>query len=124
METTTQPTRRQAPLHATSEAISALAAQMRGPLLRPGDAGYEAARRLYNGMIDKHPALIARCVDVADVVAVVRFAAEQRVDLAIRGGGHSGPGLGSVENGVMLDLSPIRSVYVDPQARTARVGGG
>ena len=79
-----------------------LRARLRGELLRPGDEGYEAARQLYNGMIDKRPALIARCVDVADVVASVHFARITGLPLAVRGGGHSGPGLGSVDGGLVM----------------------
>lgn len=75
-------------------------------------------------MFDKRPALIAQCADVADVVAAVNFGREQRLDTAIRGGGHNGAGLGSVDNGLVIDLSLLKAVEVDPQARTARVAGG
>jgi FAD/FMN-containing dehydrogenase len=105
-------------------AFEAFAASFRGEIVQPGDPGYDEARALYNGMIDKRPALIARCADVADVIATVNFARETGVDLAIRGGGHNGPGLGTVENGIVLDLGPMHSVRVDPVARTARVEGG
>jgi FAD/FMN-containing dehydrogenase len=105
-------------------AFEAFAATFRGEIVQPGDPGYDEARALYNGMIDKRPALIARCDDVADVIATVNFARETGVDLAIRGGGHNGPGLGTVENGIVLDLGPMHSVRVDPVARTARVEGG
>ena len=77
-------------------AVQTLRSQVRGELIRPGDAGYDEARKVYNGMIDRRPALIARCVDVADVIAAVNFAREQKLTLAVRGGGHSGPGLGVV----------------------------
>ena len=86
-------------------AIQNLGAQLRGTLLRPGDAGYEQACKVYNGMIDKRPALIARCVDVADVIAAVNFAREHTMTLAVRGGGHSGPGLGTCDDGLVIDLS-------------------
>jgi FAD/FMN-containing dehydrogenase len=105
-------------------AIDALAATLRGALIRPGDPSYDEARRVYNAMIDKHPALIARCVDVADVIAAVNFAREQGLPLAVRGGGHSGPGLGLVDDGLVIDLSPMNGVRVDPAARTVRVQGG
>ena len=101
-----------------------LAGSLRGELIDPGQPGYDDARRLYNAMIDKRPALIARCVDVADVIACVRYAADQGVDLAIRGGGHNGGGLGSVDGGLVIDLSELRGVRVDPHARTVTVAGG
>ncbi len=105
-------------------AVQELVSRMRGELLRPGDAGYEQARAVYNAMIDKHPALIARCVDVADVIAAVNFAREQELILAVRGGGHSGPGLGTVDDGLVIDLSDMKGIRVDPVARTVRVEGG
>lgn len=104
--------------------VETLAAQLRGVLLRPGDANYEQTRRVYNAMIDKHPALIARCVDVADVMAAVHFAREQRLTVAVRGGGHSGPGLGTCDDGLVIDLSEMKGIHVDPVARTVRVEGG
>jgi FAD/FMN-containing dehydrogenase len=105
-------------------AVETLRAALRGDLLRRGHAGYDEARRVYNAMIDKHPALIARCVDVADVIAAVNFAREQRLTLAVRGGGHSGPGLGTCDGGLVIDLGRMRGVRVDPAARTVRVEGG
>ena len=96
----------------------------RGQLIRPGDPQYDDARALYNGMIDKRPRLIARCVDVADVITAVNFGREQRMLIAIRGGGHNGPGLGSVNDGLVIDLSLMKSVRVDPSSRTVRVGPG
>src|SRR6266700_315210 len=98
--------------------------RLRGTLLRPGDAGYEETRPVYNAMIDKSPALIARCVDIADVIAVVNFAREQKLTLAVRGGGHSGPGLGTCDDGLVIDLSDMKGIHVDPVARTSRVEGG
>src|SRR6185503_2667159 len=88
------------------------------------DAQYDEVRALYNGMIDKRPRLIARCVDVADVIAAVNFGREQGVLIAIRGGGHNGPGLGSVDDGLVIDLSLMKSVRVDPANRTVRIGPG
>jgi hypothetical protein len=105
-------------------AIQTLADCLRGELVDPQNAGYDEARRLYNAMIDKRPALIARCVDVADVIACVRFAGSECVDLAIRCGGHNGGGLGSVDGGLVLELSALRGVRVDPHARTVAVAGG
>src|SRR3954471_23384030 len=105
-------------------AVQGLAATMRGALIQPGDPTYDEARTVYNAMIDKHPALIAQCATVADVIAVVNFARDNNVLVAIRGGGHNGPGLGSVDDGLVIDLRLMNGVRVDPQARTARVEGG
>src|SRR5256884_927718 len=103
---------------------SALKASLRGELIQPNDEGYEAARKVYNGMIDKHPALIARCADVADVIAAVNFGRENNLLVSIRGGGHNAGGLGVCDDGLVIDLSLIRYTHVDPVARTVRVGGG
>jgi FAD/FMN-containing dehydrogenase len=108
----------------SAKAVETLEQSLRGDLIRPDDARYDDARRLYNAMIDKRPALIARCVDVADTIACVRFAAAEGVDLAIRCGGHNGGGLGSVDGGLVIDLSRLRGVRVDPDARTVTVAGG
>ena len=95
-----------------------------GELIGPGDSAYEEARPVYNAMIDRHPALIARCTDAADVIAVVGHARSEGIPLAVRGGGHNGGGLGSVDDGIVLDLSGMRGVLVDPRSRVARVLGG
>src|SRR5690242_14237817 len=105
-------------------AIQELVSQLRGTLLRPGDAGYELALRVYNAMIEKRPALIIHAVDVADVMAGVNFARKYELALAVRGGGHSGPGLGTCDDGLVIDLSGMKGIRVDPSARTARVEGG
>jgi hypothetical protein len=105
-------------------ASEAFERSFRGRLIRPSDADYDSARALYNGMIDKRPALIARCTDAADVIACVNFARETGLPVAIRGGGHNGPGLGSVDNGLVIDLSQLKSVRVDPGRRTVRVDPG
>jgi FAD/FMN-containing dehydrogenase len=97
---------------------------IRGRLIQPTDSDYDSARALYNGMIDKHPKLIARCVDVADVIAAVNYARDQSLLLAVRGGGHNGPGLGSCDDGLVIDLSMMKSVRVDPANRTVRVDPG
>ena len=97
---------------------------LRGRVIRPGDNDYDAARALYNGMIDKRPRLIARCVDVADVIAAVNYARDQGLLLAIRGGGHNGPGLGSCNDGLVIDLSMMKGVRVDPASRSVRVEAG
>ena len=97
---------------------------VRGRVVRPGDSDYEQARRVYNQMIDAHPAAVVRCTCVQDVVAVVRYAAETGLDLAVRGGGHSVPGFGTADDAVVADLSAMADVVVDPVARTATSGGG
>jgi FAD/FMN-containing dehydrogenase len=104
--------------------LSTLKGGFRGDVLGPLDAGYEEARKLYNGMIDKRPALIARPVDAADVIAAVNFGRDNGLRIAIRGGGHNGPGLASVDDGLVIDLSRLKGVRVDPAARTARVAAG
>src|SRR5438477_9578311 len=112
------------PIALEETAVQELAVRLRGTLLRPSDAGYEQARQVYNAMINKYPALIARCVDVADVIAAVNFAREHKLTLAVRGGGHSGPGLGTCDDGLVIDLSGMKGMRVDPSARTVRVEGG
>jgi hypothetical protein len=104
--------------------VDAFAQQLHGGVTRPDDADYDEVRALFNAMIDKRPALIARCADRDDVVAAVNFGREQGLDIAIRGGGHNGPGLGSVDNGLMIDLSGLKTITVDPDAQTATIGGG
>ena len=93
-----------------SISIDSLRQQFRGGLIRRGDPDYERARELYNAMIDKGPLIIARCASVADVIAAVRFARKEGCLLAIRGGGHNGPGLGSCDDGLVVDLSMMTSV--------------
>jgi FAD/FMN-containing dehydrogenase len=109
---------------ASEAARRELDAGFAGHLIGPEDAGYEQARAVYNGMIDKRPALIARCAGPDDVARVVDFVRDRGLDLAVRGGGHNGAGLGTCDDGVVADLSLLRDVQVDPQARTVRVGGG
>ena len=99
-------------------------AQFRGEIIRPGDETYDSARKVYNAMIDKRPAIIARCVDVADVIAAVKYGRENQMLTAIRGGGHNGGGLGVCDDGLVIDLSRMKGVRVDPVARTAQVAGG
>ncbi len=101
-----------------------LAALTLGPVILPGDPEYARARRVYNAMIDRYPAAVLRCRDVADVVAGVRFARDHGLDLAVRGGGHNAAGLGVWDEALVLDLSPMRSTTVDPAAGTVRVDGG
>ena len=109
---------------AASAVSTELGGSFGGELIGPEDAGYDAARALYNAMIDRRPAVIARCADVADVGAVIGFARKHELPLAVRGGGHNGGGLGSVDDGVVADLSLLDMVSVDPDSRTVRVGGG
>jgi FAD/FMN-containing dehydrogenase len=105
-------------------ALEGLTAAVKGRVVEHGQAGYDEARALYNAMIDKHPAAIAYCVDEADVVGAVGFARERGLRLAVRCGGHNGAGLGSVDDGLVLDLSAMNNVTVDPAAKMVRAQGG
>jgi FAD/FMN-containing dehydrogenase len=96
----------------------------RGEVIPPEHPAYDQARRVWNGMIDRHPALVMRPRDAADVATAVRFSRDLGLDLAIRGGGHSLPGLSTCDDGLVIDLSLMRGVSVDPAARTARASGG
>src|SRR4051794_17748743 len=104
--------------------IQGFAAALHGELLRPGDADFDGARKVWNGMIDKTPALIARCAGVGDVIAAVNFAREHQLLVAVRGGGHNVAGNATCDRGLVIDLSRMRAIRVDPAARTARVEGG
>ena len=104
--------------------IEQLRSSVRGAIVQPADASYESVRKVYNGMIDKRPALIVQCADVADVIAAVTFARANNLLTAIRGGGHNGGGLGTCDDGLVIDLSPMKGIRVDPVGRTARVEGG
>lgn len=104
--------------------VAALRETLRGPLLLPGDAGYDAARGVWNGMIDRHPAMIACCLGAADVAAAIGFARAHGLVISVRGGGHNSAGYGVCEGGMMIDLSSMRAVRVDPTARRAWVQGG
>jgi len=101
-----------------------MAASFGGRLLQPGDDGYEGARQLHNGFIDKHPGLIAQCQGVADVVDAVKFARDAGVELAVRGGGHGVAGRAATDGGLMVDLSLMRGIHVDPRRRTVRAQPG
>src|SRR5215813_4828199 len=105
-------------------AVAEFKSKLRGELIAEGDAQYEKARQVYNAMINRHPALIARCADAADVIASVDFARKNGVVLSIRGGGHNAAGLGVCDGGLVVDLSAMRYTHVDPEAGTVRVGGG
>ena len=104
--------------------LEQLAPSFTGQLLQPADAGYDAARRVHNGLIDKRPALIARCQGVADVADAVKLARTLNLEVAVRGGGHNVAGRAAVDNGLMIDLAPMKGIHVDPGARTARAQGG
>ena len=106
------------------EARRELGPRIAGPLIAPQDSGYDEARAVYNAMIDRRPALIAPCASPGEVAAAIGFARRHDVTVAVRGGGHHGAGLGVVDDGLVIDLSPMKDIRVDPRARTARVGGG
>src|ERR1700726_60437 len=104
--------------------VQKLADSLRGPLLGPGEGSYDEARKVWNGMIDRRPALIARCAGVADVIAAVRFARTHELLVSVRGGGHNITGNAVCDGGLMIDLSPMKGLRVDPQGRTARAEAG
>src|SRR6476659_7716601 len=104
--------------------VEGLASAVKGKVVEPADADYDASRALYNAMIDKRPAAIAYCTDEADVAAALRYGIEHGLRIAVRGGGHNGGGLGSVDDGLVIDLSQMNGIEVDAQAKIARVGGG
>ena len=110
------------PLETT--ALDELGGSFRGELLLPTSPGYDTARRIWNGAVDRRPACIARCTGVADVVAAVRFARDHDLEIAVRGGGHNVAGTAVCDDGVVIDLSAMRAVWVDPAGRTAWVQGG
>ena len=112
------------PITVDAGAVDELETALRGQVIRRGDPSYEDARRVWNGSIDKHPALIARCAGAADVVAAVRFATTHELLAAVRGGSHSFPGLSTNDDGIVIDLSLMRGIRVDPEARTVRVQAG
>jgi FAD/FMN-containing dehydrogenase len=105
-------------------AVNVLQASFRGQLVRPEDPTYDQHRRIWNGSIDRYPALIARCAGVADVIAAVRFARDAGLVVAVRGGGHSFPGQSTCDGGLVIDLGPMKGIRVDPEARTARAQAG
>ncbi|WP_406404191.1 FAD-binding oxidoreductase [Streptomyces sp. NBC_00879] len=104
--------------------LERLQGAVRGEIIQPADPDYDEARKVYNAMHEKRPAIIVRAVDVGDIVATVDFAREQNLLLAVRGGSHSVPGYGTCDDGVVLDLGRMRGIRVDPQAGTARAEGG
>src|SRR5512142_126021 len=106
------------------QSIDELKSSIRGEVIQPMDAAYDAACKVYNGMIDKRPRLIVKCADVADVMAAVKFGVTNDMLTAIRGGGHNGAGLGTCDDGLVIDLSRMKGVRVDPANKTVRVQGG
>lgn len=108
----------------TAQMIDALRSRVSGSVITPGDQGYDEARKVYNFMIDRHPAAVVQCTGAADVAAVVRHAAETGTELAVRGGEHSVPGFGTADGALVADLFGLSLVRVDPSGRTARAGGG
>jgi FAD/FMN-containing dehydrogenase len=104
--------------------IQQMREQVRGEVIEPSDDGYDDARKVYNAMHDRRPRAVVRCADAADVAAAVRTGREQGLELAVRGGGHSVPGFGTSDDGLVIDLSPMRNVHVDPAVAVARAGGG
>lgn len=108
----------------TNEQISQLQNRLRGKLISKTDREYDSARKVYNGMIDKYPAAIAGCTDVADVIACVNFARENKLLLTVRGGGHNAGGLGVADDALVIDLSPMKGINIDPVLKTALVQGG
>ena len=104
--------------------VEELREQLRGQAITTHDDGYEEARKVYNAMHDRRPAVVIRCCDVGDVIAAVKFARGHGGDLSVRGGSHSAPGFGTNDGGVVIDLSPMKGIRVDPRARTAHAEGG
>ena len=105
-------------------ACTALKSALRGALLEPGDGGYEQARRIHNAMIDKRPALIARCAGATDVIECVRFAQQHGIAVSVKGTGHNVAGLALCDGGLVIDLSGMKGIRISPSARTARVEAG
>jgi len=107
-----------------ASAVADLSAGFAGALIQPGDPDYDRARAVFNGMIDRRPALIARCTGPADVVAAVRFARDQQLLVAVRAGGHSVPGYGTCDGGIVIDVAPMKGIWVNPEAGVARAQAG
>ena len=111
-------------LSTVSAAIGELRSTFAGRLLQPTDAHYDEARRVHNGLIDKRPALIAQCRGIADIVDAIQLARTQKLEVAVRGGGHNVAGRGTIDGGLVIDLSLMKGIHVDPKARTVRAQGG
>ena len=111
-------------MQSLAETAAELAKTFTGQILLPADADYEHARRVHNGLIDRRPALIARCRGVSDVVDAVKLARDRNLEIAMRCGGHNVAGRSTTDGGVMIDLASMAGIHVDPKARTARAQGG
>src|SRR3982750_2299239 len=111
-------------VRSVAEMATGLSGTFSGPLLRPADVGYEEARRVHNGLVDKRPALIAQCRGVADVVDAVNLTRKLGLEVAVRGGGHNVAGRATIDGGLVIDLLPMKGIYVDPKNRTVRAQGG
>jgi FAD/FMN-containing dehydrogenase len=107
-----------------SGGVGELRTAMDGPVVMPGDPGYDDARKVWNAEIDRRPSVIARCASTADVVAAIAFARAHQLEIAVRGGAHNTAGTAISDDGLMIDLSLLNGVMVDPAARRVRVGGG
>src|SRR5688572_25095700 len=110
-------------LRIESTVIEAFRPTLEGTLILSGDAGYDDARRVWNGMVDRSPGCIVRCAGVADVVAAVNFARQHGLQVAVRGGGHNAAGLAVCDEGLVIDLSPMRGIRVDPLKKSVRAEG-
>src|SRR6266699_769476 len=102
-------------VRSVAAAVAELGRTFGGELLKPADAGYEEARRVHNGLVDKRPALIARCRSAADVADAVRLTQKLGLEVAVRGGGHNVAGRATIDGGVMIDLAPMKGIHVDPK---------
>src|SRR5262245_33235965 len=111
-------------MSSVADAAQRIASTFSGHLLKPADAGYDEARKVHNGLVDKRPALIARCRGTADVVDAVCLGRELHLEVAVRGGGHNVAGRATIDGGLMIDLAPMNGMHVDPVARTVRAQGG
>ena len=107
-----------------SQAVGELAGVFGGQLIQPTDPGYEEARRVHNGLVNKRPVLVARCKGTADIVDALSLGRKLNLEVAVRGGGHNVAGRGSTDGGLVIDLAPMKGIHVDPKARTARAQGG
>src|SRR5881409_2711037 len=108
----------------TGDTTATLSEGFSGQVLTPDDSGYDAARAIHNGLIDKRPALIARCLNTADVIDAVNFGREEGLEISVRGGGHNVAGRAVTDGGLMIDLSLMKGVHVDPKRRSVRAQGG
>src|SRR5579864_5009676 len=106
------------------ESLNELKASLRGTLLLPGQTGYDEARTLHNAMIDKHPAMIVRCAGVADVIAAIKFARKHSIHTSVKGTGHNVVGISLCDGGMVIDLSAMKGIHANPEARRARVEPG